>query len=182
MDVEILEVLFGKLIVFKYLKNFIQKIYLKKFKLVMRIQKVKVIYVLDIDRCCYIFCMKFNKVWVGDELGNLVEIDLKGNEFYKIKIYYFRQQLIGFYVVILEDELLFIDQYDDSIFKLFLGRKKKILIKFKEWILISIYVFYFMDDMLVGMVDDIQQKVKVVWYDVMGKELKMYEFYEDSKK
>lgn len=182
MDAETLEALFGKLTVPKYLKNSIQKIHPRKPKLAMKIQKVKAIHVPDIDRCRHISCMKSNKTWVGDELGNLVEIDPKGNEIYKIKTHHFRQQPTGFHAVTMEDELLFIDQYDDSISKLLSGRRKKTLIKFKEWTPISIHVSHSTDDLLVGMVDDTQQKAKVVRYDASGKELKTYEFHEDSKK
>ena len=124
--------------------------------------------------------MKSKKTWVGDELGNLAEIDPKGNEIQKIKTHHYKQQPTGFHAVTLEDKLL--DQFDDTISKLESSKKKKVVVKFKEWTPISICVSHASGDLLVGMVDDSQQKAKVVRYDAAGKELTQYEFHENSKK
>ena len=182
MDIETLEALFGKLTIPNALKNSIQKIHPKKPKLASRIQKIKALHVPDIDRCRHISCMKSKKTWVGDELGNLVEIDPKGNEIQKIKTHHYKQQPTGFHAVTLEDELLFIDQFDDTISKLTSSKKKKVVVKFREWTPISICVSHASGDLLVGMVDDSQQKAKVVRYDAAGKEQTQYEFHENSTK
>ncbi|XP_061182381.1 uncharacterized protein LOC133190710 [Saccostrea echinata] len=182
LNTETLEALFGKLFIPASLQGPMQNIHPKKLKLAKKIQKVKAIHVPDIDRCRHISCMKSNKCWVGDELGNLVEIDPKGNEIQKIKTHHYKQQPTGFHAVTKDDELLFIDQYDDSISKLIPGKKKKVLVTFKGWTPISIHVSHVTSDLLVGMMDDSMEKAKVVRYCESGKELKQYEFDENSKK
>lgn len=179
---ENLEALFGKLTIPGSLQRPLQKLHPQKPKLSPKILKVKAIHVPGIDRCRHISCMKSNKAWMGDELGNLVQIDPKGNEIQQIKTHHYKHQPTGFHSLTKEDELLFIDQYDDSISKLIPGKEKKVVLTFKDWTPISIHVSHTSGDLLVGMMDDRMQKAKVVRFDESGKELKQYELDQESKR
>lgn len=74
----------------------------------------------------------------------------------------------GYYMVIKNGDLIYVDESNNVIIKIMFGYKIIEFIKMGNWRLFSIYFFIINEDILVGMKKD--EEVKVIWYSNVGKE------------
>lgn len=74
----------------------------------------------------------------------------------------------GYYMVIKNGDLIYVDESNNVIIKIIFGYKIIEFIKMGNWRLFSIYLFIINEDLLVGMKKD--EEVKVIWYSNVGKE------------
>lgn len=74
----------------------------------------------------------------------------------------------GYYMVIKNGDLIYVDESNNVIIKIMFGYKIIEFIEMGNWRLFSIYFFFINEDILVGMKKD--EQVKVIWYSNVGKE------------
>ncbi|XP_061179621.1 uncharacterized protein LOC133188265 [Saccostrea echinata] len=117
---------------------------------------------------------KSNRIWVNDWDGNLVQIDLHGNQLQKIKT---SPRSEGFHTVTVDEDLIFTDTVKKAIRRMTQNNKSTSFIKTGDWKPVSIYSSHINGDILVGMVKD--KEAGITRYDKTGKEIQNIQW--DSK-
>lgn len=115
------------------------------------------------------------KRWVSDNIGNLVEIDLQGNQLQSFQASVGSE---GYHTMSQNGDLMYTDGDNKMIKKIKLHTNEIVeYIKTGDWKPLSIHCSHLNGDILVGMNKD--EEAKVIRYNKRGKE--MQNIYRDNK-
>lgn len=143
-------------------------LYLEVFGLLV----LSIIIVKDVWCCFYLFFVLVDELWVSDD-KNIVLINIIGKLMYCIKDV-FNKWYCGLYIVVSDGELIYINK-EYNIMKLFMIMKIKIkFIILKDFVLkfLSVYCFFFIGDIFVGVIKDNLRVGIVMYYNWYGEKMK----------
>ncbi|XP_048745345.2 uncharacterized protein LOC125658222 [Ostrea edulis] len=118
-----------------------------------------------------ISCVSVDKVWVGDNEGQIMLMEKTGNKLDEIKTD--SSSMWGYHAVTYDGDLLYIDKSNNSIKKYTSDRKLKtttVITTTGKWWPLCVYSSHRTGDILVGMIKDNNNK-RVVRYNKEGREL-----------
>ncbi|XP_052691361.1 uncharacterized protein LOC128169235 isoform X1 [Crassostrea angulata] len=108
---------------------------------------------------------KSGRLWASDEVGNLVQTDLQGNQLKKIKT----RRGYGYHTVTQDGDLIYTDTDNKVIKRITPNNTITGFIKTGNWRPVSIHSSHINGDILVGMMKD--KEAKVTRYNKTGKEI-----------
>ncbi|XP_052679278.1 E3 ubiquitin-protein ligase TRIM71-like [Crassostrea angulata] len=126
------------------------------------VTKVREYTVPGVDGVNHISLGKSGRLWVSDNIGNLVQTDLQGNQLQKIQT---SGELEGYHTVTQDGDLIYTDQDNKVINKITPDNTITEFIKTGDWEPHSIYSSHINGDILVGMYR------KVTRYNKTGTEI-----------
>ena len=129
------------------------------------VTKVRENSVPDVDRTCHVSVDESGRLWVSDDRGNLVQIDLQGNLLQKIQT----GGGHGYHTATQDGDLIYTERHKKVIYRITQDRKITELKKTGDWRPISIHSSRINGDILVGMWKD--REAKVTRYNKAGKEV-----------
>ncbi|XP_062597972.1 protein PML-like [Saccostrea cucullata] len=130
------------------------------------VTKVREFNVPGVDNVYHVSLDQSDRLWISDNDGNLVQIDLQGNVIQKIKT----SGGSGYHTVTQDGDLIFTDQYKKVINRITQDNNITEFIKTGDWTPLSIHSSHINGDLLVGMWK-IGEVGKVTRYNKTGKEL-----------
>ncbi|XP_078339396.1 uncharacterized protein LOC144627184 [Crassostrea virginica] len=130
------------------------------------VTKVREYSVPGVDSAFHVTVEKSGIVWVSDQSGNLVQIDLQGNLLQKIHT---SGKYEGYHTATQDGDLIYTDKDKKVIYKITPDRKITEFIKTGDWKPISIHSSPINGDILVGMYKG--GEAKVTRYNKAGKEI-----------
>eukprot|EP00105_Crassostrea_gigas_P009020 XP_011423792.1 PREDICTED: uncharacterized protein LOC105325788 isoform X1 [Crassostrea gigas] len=130
------------------------------------ITKVREYKVPVVDGVYHISLGKSGRLWASDDSGNLVQIDLQGNQLQKIRT---NGRYQGYHTVTQDGYLIFTDKENKVINRIQQDNTVTEFIKTGDWEPISIHSSHINGDILVGMIKD--REAKVTKYNKTGKEI-----------
>eukprot|EP00105_Crassostrea_gigas_P033508 XP_011456910.1 PREDICTED: E3 ubiquitin-protein ligase TRIM71 isoform X2 [Crassostrea gigas] len=128
--------------------------------------KVREFTVPGVNCVWHISLGKSGTLWVSDNDGNLVQIDLQGNQLQKIQT---SSNSGGYHTVTQDGVLIFTDKHKNVIKMITQDNTMTEFIKTGDWVPISLHSSHINGDILVGMVKD--GKAKVTRYNKTGEEI-----------
>ncbi|XP_078327958.1 uncharacterized protein LOC111114737 [Crassostrea virginica] len=131
------------------------------------VTKVREYSVPGVDSALHVSVDKLDRFWVSDNIGNLVQTDLKGNQLEKIHTSGVDE---GYHTVTLDVNLIYTDNSKKVIFEITHDREINEFKKTEDWTPCSIHSSRFNRDILVGMYKD--REAKVTRYSKTGTEIK----------
>uniref|UniRef100_K1Q1F5 Tripartite motif-containing protein 2 n=1 Tax=Magallana gigas TaxID=29159 RepID=K1Q1F5_MAGGI len=131
------------------------------------VTKVREYTVPDVDHVCHISLGKSGRLWVSDQLGNLVQTDLRGKQLQKIQT---NGRDEGYHTVTQDGDLIYTDRDNDVINRITPDNTITEFIKTGDWIPISIHSSHINGDLLVGMIKK-GEPSKVTRYNKTGTEI-----------
>ncbi|XP_052684539.1 uncharacterized protein LOC128164635 [Crassostrea angulata] len=130
------------------------------------VTKVKEYTVPGVDRVYHLSLGKSGRLWCSDHYGNLVQIDLEGNQLQKIQT---SGKDEGYHTVTPTGDLLYADRDNKVINRIKQDNTITTFIKTGDWEPISIHSSHINGDVLVGMEKGVE--AKVTRYNKTGKEI-----------
>ncbi|XP_022343920.2 uncharacterized protein LOC111136997 [Crassostrea virginica] len=130
------------------------------------VTKVREYSVPGVDGARHVSVDKSGRLWVSDEIGNLVQTDLQGNLLQKIQTSG-REQ--GYHTATQDGDLIYTDRDKKVIYRITPDKKINEFIKTGDWTPVSVHSSRINGDILVGMVKFIE--AKVTRYSKAGKEI-----------
>nr|XP_011439061.2 uncharacterized protein LOC105336452 [Crassostrea gigas] len=109
---------------------------------------------------------KSGRLWFSDDIGNLVQTDLQGNQLQKIQT---SGESEGYHTVTRDGDLIYTDRDNNVINRITLGNTITEFIKTGGWKPISIHSSHINGDILVGMMKGVE--AKVTRYNKTGTEI-----------
>ncbi|XP_062587763.1 uncharacterized protein LOC134249423 [Saccostrea cucullata] len=129
------------------------------------VTKVREFNVPGVDSVYHVSLDQSDRLWISDNVGNLVQTDLQGNVIQKIKT----SGGLGYHTVTQDRDLIFTDQDKKVINRIAQDNNITEFIKTGDWEPRSIHSSHINGDLLVGMRTD--EEGKVTRYNKTGKEL-----------
>uniref|UniRef100_A0A8W8JC40 B box-type domain-containing protein n=1 Tax=Magallana gigas TaxID=29159 RepID=A0A8W8JC40_MAGGI len=130
------------------------------------VTKVREYTVPGVDNVCHISLGKSGRLWGSDDSGNLVQIDLQGNQLQKIQT---SGKYEGYHTVTQDGDLIYTDRKNKVINRIQQDNTITTIIKTGDWEPLSIHSSQINGDILVGMEKGV--KAKVTRYNKTGKEI-----------
>uniref|UniRef100_A0A8W8JDL0 B box-type domain-containing protein n=1 Tax=Magallana gigas TaxID=29159 RepID=A0A8W8JDL0_MAGGI len=130
------------------------------------VTKVREYTVPGVDNVCHISLGKSGRLWGSDDSGNLVQIDLQGNQLQKIQT---SGKYEGYHTVTQDGDLIYTDRKNKVINRIQQDNTITEFIKTGDWEPLSIHSSRINGDILVGMIKD--KEAKVTRYNKTGKEI-----------
>ncbi|XP_052684806.1 uncharacterized protein LOC128164828 [Crassostrea angulata] len=131
------------------------------------VTKVREYKVPGVDNVYHITHGKSGRLWASDDHGNLVQIDLQGNQLQKIQT---SGEFQGYHTVTQGGDLIFTDGKKKIINRITVDNTITEFIKTGDWEPISIrHSSHINGDILVGMIKD--EEAKVIRYNKSGEEI-----------
>ncbi|XP_034312245.2 uncharacterized protein [Magallana gigas] len=130
------------------------------------VTKVREYTVPSVHNVYHISLGKSGRLWISDNNGNLVQIDLQGNQLQKIQT---NGRYQGYHTVTQDGDLLFTDNKNKVINRITVDNTITEFIKTGDWTPISIHSSHINGDILVGMIKG--RDAKVTRYNKTGKEI-----------
>ncbi|XP_052677261.1 uncharacterized protein LOC128158448 [Crassostrea angulata] len=109
---------------------------------------------------------KSGRLWVSDNIGNLVQTDLQGNQLQKIQT---SGESDGYHTVTQDGDLIYTDRYNKVINRITPDNTITEFIETGDWGPISVHCSHINGDILVGMYTD--EEGKVIRYNKTGTEI-----------
>ncbi|XP_052704299.1 E3 ubiquitin-protein ligase TRIM71-like isoform X2 [Crassostrea angulata] len=109
---------------------------------------------------------KSDRLWVSDDKGNLIQLDLQGNQLQKIQT---NGGSAGYHTVTQDEDLIYTDQIKNIINRITPGKTITEFIETKKWMPLCVHSSHINGDILVGTVYG--NEGKVVRYSKTWKEL-----------
>ncbi|XP_052677515.1 uncharacterized protein LOC128158626 [Crassostrea angulata] len=109
---------------------------------------------------------KSGRLWVSDDIGNLVQTDLQGNQLQKIQT---SGESEGYHTVTRDGDLIYTDRDNNVINRITLGNTITEFIRTGGWKPISIHSSHINGELLVGMMKGVE--AKVTRYNKTGTEI-----------
>ncbi|XP_022337720.2 uncharacterized protein LOC111133540 [Crassostrea virginica] len=131
------------------------------------VTKVREYSVPGIDSTCHVSVDKSGRLWVSDNKGNLVQIDLQGNQLQKIQTSNFLTT--GFHTATQGGDLIYTDNEKKVIYRITSDKTITEFIKTEDWEPLSVHSSCISGDILVGMT--YFEEAKVSRYSKTGKEI-----------
>uniref|UniRef100_A0A8W8LMZ9 B box-type domain-containing protein n=5 Tax=Magallana gigas TaxID=29159 RepID=A0A8W8LMZ9_MAGGI len=131
------------------------------------VTKVREYTVPNVDDVFHISLGKSGRLWVSDSIGNLVQIDLQGNQLQNTQT---SGRMEGYHTVTQDGDLIYTDRKNKVINRITPDNTITEFIKTGEWEPISIHSSHINGDILVGMRKD-GEPSKVTRYNKTGTEI-----------
>ena len=122
-------------------------------------------YSMPVNKICHLSVDKSRRIWVSDDLGNLVQTDLHGNCLQNIVT---DNEHAGYHTVTEDEGLIYIDIDEKVINRISPDKKISKFIKTEDWTPLKVHSSRINGDILVGMMKD--KEAIVTRYDKTGKE------------
>ena len=112
------------------------------------VTKVREYSIPGVDNAWHVSVDKSGRLWVSDNMGNLVETDLQGNILLKIQT----RGGAGYHTTTQDGDLIYIDRDKRAIYRITPDRKITEFIKTGDWEPVSVHSSRINGDILVGMI------------------------------
>ncbi|XP_078310565.1 uncharacterized protein LOC111136273 [Crassostrea virginica] len=130
------------------------------------VTKVREYSVPDVYNAVHVSADKSSRLWVSNNLGNLVQTDLQGNLLQKIQT---SGTFQGYHTATQDGDLIYTDKKKKVIYRITPDKKITEFIKSGDWTPLSVHSSRINGDILVGMIKD--GEAKVTRYSKTGKEI-----------
>ena len=135
------------------------------------VSKVRECRVPGVTGAFHVSLEKAGRLWVSDDIGNLVQTDIQGNALQKIQTSGYRDE--GYHTATQDGDLIYTDKVNKLICKITPYREINEFVKTGDWTPLSIHPSSFNGDILVGMIKQtvINKKARVTRYNKTGKKI-----------
>uniref|UniRef100_K1P7Z8 Tripartite motif-containing protein 3 n=1 Tax=Magallana gigas TaxID=29159 RepID=K1P7Z8_MAGGI len=130
------------------------------------VTKVREYTVPGVDSVYHISLGKSGSLWASDNIGNLVQTDLQGNQLQNIQT---SGEDEGYHTITQDGDLIYTDKHNKVINRITPGNTITEFIKTRDWKPLSIYSSHINGDSLVGMMK--YKEAKVTRYNKTGTEI-----------
>uniref|UniRef100_K1PMB4 Tripartite motif-containing protein 3 n=1 Tax=Magallana gigas TaxID=29159 RepID=K1PMB4_MAGGI len=130
------------------------------------VTKVREYKVPGVGRVYHISVGKSGRLWASDNIGNLVQTDLQGNQLQKIKT---SGEDESYHTFTQDGDLIYKDKHEKFINRITPGNTITPFIKTGDWLPLSLYSSHINGDLLMGMVKN--REAKVTRYNKTGTEI-----------